>query len=82
MTAQKPWESNVFWLLFFKKVTASFSSSRSLVMDPAYFTRYDQLRMRRDENGILEVRLHTKDGPCLFGPRTHEHMVAATPIRG
>ena len=39
-------------------------------MEPAYFTRYDQLRMRRDEQGILEVRLHTRDGPCLFGPRT------------
>jgi enoyl-CoA hydratase/carnithine racemase len=46
-------------------------------MEPAYFTRYDQLRMRRDENGILEVRLHTRDGPCLFGPRTHQHMVDA-----
>jgi enoyl-CoA hydratase/carnithine racemase len=46
-------------------------------MEPAYFTRYDQLKMRRDEAGILEVRLHTRDGPCLFGPRTHEHMVDA-----
>jgi enoyl-CoA hydratase/carnithine racemase len=46
-------------------------------MTPAYFTRYDQLRMRRDENGILEVRLHSQDGSCKFGPRTHEHMVDA-----
>ncbi len=46
-------------------------------MEPSYFTRYDQLKMRRDEAGILEVRLHTRDGPCLFGPRTHEHMVDA-----
>jgi enoyl-CoA hydratase/carnithine racemase len=46
-------------------------------MEPAYFTRYDQLKMRRDEAGILEVRLHTRNGPCLFGPRTHEHMVDA-----
>lgn len=46
-------------------------------MEPAYFTRYEQLHMRRDENGILEVRLHTRGGPCLFGPRTHEHMVDA-----
>jgi len=46
-------------------------------LDPAYFTRYDQLHMQRDSLGILEVRLHTRGGPCLFGPRTHEHMVDA-----
>jgi len=46
-------------------------------MQPAYFSRYEQLHMQRDEDGILEVRLHTRGGPCLFGPRTHEHMVDA-----
>lgn len=46
-------------------------------MEPAYFTRYDQMAMRRDENGILEVRLHSRGGPCKFGPRTHEHFVDA-----
>jgi enoyl-CoA hydratase/carnithine racemase len=46
-------------------------------MEPAYFTRYEQLKMTRDELGVLEVRLHTRNGPCLFGPRTHEHMVDA-----
>ncbi len=46
-------------------------------MEPSYFTRYEQLKMHRDEQGILEVRLHTREGPCLFGPRTHEHMVDA-----
>jgi enoyl-CoA hydratase/carnithine racemase len=46
-------------------------------MQPAYFDRYDQLAMRRDEQGILEVRFHSRGGPCLFGPRTHEHMVDA-----
>jgi len=46
-------------------------------MEPAYFTRYAQLQMRRDANGILEVRLHSEGGPCRFGPRTHEHMVDA-----
>jgi enoyl-CoA hydratase/carnithine racemase len=54
---------------------ASFGYNR--LMEPAYFSRYEQLAMRRDENGILEVRLHTRGGPCLFGPRTHEHMVDA-----
>ncbi len=44
---------------------------------PGYFSRYEQLHMQRDEHGILEVRLHTRGGPCLFGPRTHEHMVDA-----
>ena len=46
-------------------------------MEPAYFSRYEQLSMRRDDAGILEVRLHTRGGPCQFGPRTHEHMVDA-----
>ncbi len=47
------------------------------MQQPEYFTRYEQLHMQRDEQGILEVRLHTRGGPCLFGPRTHEHMVDA-----
>jgi enoyl-CoA hydratase/carnithine racemase len=46
-------------------------------LEPDYFRRYDQLIMSRDELGILEVRLHTRGGPCLFGPRTHQHMVDA-----
>jgi enoyl-CoA hydratase/carnithine racemase len=46
-------------------------------MQPDYFTRYNQVHMKRDTNGILEVRLHTRGGPCLFGPRTHQHMVDA-----
>ena len=46
-------------------------------MQPDYFSRYAQVHMQRDELGILEVRLHTRGGPCLFGPRTHEHMVDA-----
>lgn len=52
-------------------------SLREILMTPAYFTRYDQVAMRRDEDGILEVRLHTNGGECKFGPRTHEHMVDA-----
>ncbi len=58
-----------------RRMRASFGYNR--LMEPAYFSRYEQLAMRRDENGILEVRLHTRGGPCLFGPRTHEHMVDA-----
>ncbi len=42
---------------------------------PDYFTRFDQVAMRRDAEGILEVRLHSNGGPCRFGPRTHQHMV-------
>lgn len=49
----------------------------SPVVTPAYFTRYDQLAMRRDAHGILEVRFHSDGGSCKFGPRTHEHMVDA-----
>jgi enoyl-CoA hydratase/carnithine racemase len=46
-------------------------------MEPAYFTRYPQVKMTRDADGVLEVALHTRGGPCLFGPRTHESMVDA-----
>ena len=48
-----------------------------MAVTPAYFARYDQIAMRRDADGILEVRLHTRGGACKFGPRTHEHMVDA-----
>ena len=45
--------------------------------DPDYFSRYDQIAMRRDGAGILEVRLHSNDGSCRFGPRTHQTIVDA-----
>lgn len=44
---------------------------------PAYFDRYAQISMERDERGVLEVRLHSEGGECRFGPRTHQHFVDA-----
>jgi enoyl-CoA hydratase/carnithine racemase len=38
---------------------------------PAYFTKYENLNFKRDENGILEVRMHTNDGPFVFTGQTH-----------
>ena len=45
--------------------------------NPDYFSRYDQIAMRRDADGILEVRLHSNGGSCRFGPRTHQNIVDA-----
>lgn len=41
-----------------------------------YREKYDNLRMRR-EKGILEVALHTQDGPLLFNGHVHEALVHA-----
>jgi enoyl-CoA hydratase/carnithine racemase len=46
-------------------------------MTPDYFTKYDQMRMQRDEDGILEIRFHSQGGECRFGPRTHQYFVDA-----
>jgi len=46
-------------------------------MRPAYFDRYAQMSMQRDERGILEVTLHSDGKECRFGPRTHQHFVDA-----
>ena len=37
----------------------------------AYFTRYENLHFYRDEQGILEVRMHTDGGPFVFTGKTH-----------
>ena len=41
-----------------------------------YSTRYKNLKMKR-ENGILEVALHTNDGPLIFDGYVHEELVKA-----
>jgi enoyl-CoA hydratase/carnithine racemase len=46
-------------------------------MTPSYFTKYDQMHMQRDEDGILEIRFHSNGGECRFGPRTHQYFVDA-----
>src|SRR5689334_13104102 len=41
-----------------------------------YSTGYKNLKMRR-ENGIVEVALHTNDGPLIFDGYVHEELVKA-----
>ena len=38
---------------------------------PPYFTKYENLNFTRDENGILEVKMHTNQGPLVFTGKTH-----------
>ena len=44
---------------------------------PDYFTKYQNLAMSRDEDGVLLVRLHTDGGPITFTGQTHEDFPAA-----
>jgi enoyl-CoA hydratase/carnithine racemase len=39
-----------------------------------YATRFSTIAMTRDEEGILEVRLHTDDGPLRWSARTHQEL--------
>ncbi|MBU6266368.1 MAG: enoyl-CoA hydratase/isomerase family protein [Sphingomonadales bacterium] len=34
---------------------------------PAYFTRYTGIRFARDDAGVLEMTLHTRGGPAVWG---------------
>jgi enoyl-CoA hydratase/carnithine racemase len=44
---------------------------------PAYFTKYENLQMTRDEGGVLLVRFHTDGGPLTFTGQAHEDFPAA-----
>jgi enoyl-CoA hydratase/carnithine racemase len=44
---------------------------------PTYFTRYENLQMTRDDDGVLLVRLHTDGGPITFTGQTHEDLPRA-----
>uniref|UniRef100_A0A832H2L2 Enoyl-CoA hydratase/isomerase family protein n=2 Tax=Oscillatoriales cyanobacterium SpSt-402 TaxID=2282168 RepID=A0A832H2L2_9CYAN len=44
---------------------------QSTTAQPAYFSQYENLDFYRDENGILEVRMHTNGGPLVFTGKTH-----------
>ncbi len=44
---------------------------------PAYFAKYEHLKMTRTDDGILEIRLHTNDGPITFTGRDHREFVEA-----
>lgn len=44
---------------------------------PAYFTKYEHLKMTRTDDGILEIRFHTNGGPITFTGRDHREFVEA-----
>ena len=44
---------------------------------PAYFTRYEHLRMNRSASGILTVQLTTNNGPIVFTGKDHHDFVEA-----
>lgn len=47
------------------------------VAQPAYFTRYDDLKMTRTPDGVLTVEMNTAGGPLKFAARDHEAFVDA-----
>jgi hypothetical protein len=44
---------------------------------PAYFDKYENLALARDEDGVLVLRFHTDGGPLVFTGRTHADFLAA-----
>lgn len=42
-----------------------------------YANKYSRIRMERDDDGILEVTLHTNGGTLVFGPEAHEQLPPA-----
>ena len=53
------------------------AASASQAADPAYFNKYDGMRMSRDAAGVLLVEMNTKGGPIKFSAREHEQFVDA-----
>lgn len=45
--------------------------------DPDYFARYDNLRMQRDADGVLEVQMHSDGGPVIWNGKTHREFAEA-----
>jgi enoyl-CoA hydratase/carnithine racemase len=44
---------------------------------PGYFTRYQNLALDRDDNGVLTLRFHTDGGPIVFTGQAHEDLPRA-----
>ncbi|MBC8122621.1 MAG: enoyl-CoA hydratase/isomerase family protein [Gemmatimonadaceae bacterium] len=42
-----------------------------MTTQPDYFSKYENLHFARDEEGVLEVRMHTNGGPLVFTGKTH-----------
>jgi len=45
--------------------------------EPEYFHKFEHLKITRTENGILEVRFITNDGPIVFTGKDHHDFVEA-----
>jgi enoyl-CoA hydratase/carnithine racemase len=52
-------------------------AARTTVADPAYFTAFENLMMRRSPSGVLTVRFHTDGGPATFTGRLHTDLPRA-----
>ena len=42
-----------------------------------YFTSYQNVKLTRDDNGVLVVQLHTNGGPCVMTAHKHTEFVEA-----
>ena len=78
----KPIQSSFAGALRATAVTAAaaasmLAASASHAADPAYFNKYDGMRMSRDAAGVLLVEMNTKGGPIKFSAREHEQFVDA-----
>ncbi len=47
------------------------AASASYAANPAYFTKYDSVRMSRDAKGVLVIAWQTDGGPMTFRNRDH-----------
>lgn len=47
------------------------------IITPAYFNKFEHLKMSRSANGILEVKLTTDNGPIVFTGKDHHDFVEA-----
>ena len=45
--------------------------------EPAYFAKYGNLSFTRDDDGVLEIRMHTHNGPFVFTGKAHREFVDA-----
>ncbi|MGN8059850.1 enoyl-CoA hydratase/isomerase family protein [Pedobacter sp. 22163] len=58
-------------------IVASSISLKAQNTTPAYFSRFDHLKMTRTADGILEVKFTTNNGPIVFTGKDHHDFVEA-----
>ena len=52
-------------------------SAPAIAGDPAYFEEYENLRMSRDDQGVLLVEMHSDGGSITFNAKAHTEFVDA-----